>query len=580
MTRITFLTFEERLGDDNYFVFDFSHASLCIEYFKQDKIRFNSLEALRDENGKPPYSLQSLENYIEIAGKNIKWMHINDANGILGENEGKEIGINDSKINFKSIIKKIKKHVNNPKGVLEIVDGHKDYNLISNSLNKFKEFSSVMISGKAINKNRGFIIAEVASSHCGDKEKLKTIINGAVEAKADAIKFQLYSAEGLYSKYHSGLEDGKKIVLSKYQWKEILEYTKQLKIPIITDVFEEDFSDLAEPYVDAFSIHASDISNPFLLKHVAKKGKPILLYVGGSTLDEIDNAIKSIEEFGVDIILVYGLQNFPTNIENINLKRITTLKEKFNLPICYHDHTDAETSLAINISTHAFAYGAQLIEKHITDDRSLKGFDYMSSLNPDEFKKMVNRVRTFEKVLGNDKFNLTEADQKYRKKMKKFIVAKRDIKVGELINLDNISFKRVPNGQFHPNEFEKIIGKMAKNKILEEAPILNQNIKHKVAILIPVRMKSTRLPRKATLELTGDTTIGHMIERLKHSNEAEVILCTSDLEEDSCLIEIAKEKGIKWFAGDADDVMDRFIKASEKENANIKYCILTRIANA
>ena len=130
------LAFEDlvdRIGNHG-FVFDFSHAAMCIEYFKQDKIKFAALEALRRSFNGIPESLLSMEDYIKKAGKNIKWMHINDANGILGENEGLVVGVEDGLIDFKKIIEAIKKYVVDPKGILEIVDSHKDYGLIEYSM--------------------------------------------------------------------------------------------------------------------------------------------------------------------------------------------------------------------------------------------------------------------------------------------------------------------------------------------------------------------------------------------------------------------------------------------------------------
>lgn len=566
---LCFEDFMERLGDTGAFVLDLSHAAMCIEYFKQDQIKFNALEALRDKNGNPPESLQSLDNYLKLAGKNIKWLHLNDANGILGENEGHVIGVENSLISFKKILKGIKKNIIDPVGVLEIVDSHKDYSLISQSLANLRKFSQIMIGNKVISNTRGFIVAEIASSHCGDLNKLKTIFRESVLADADAVKFQIFNASELCSTQHPGFNDLNRNQFTKQQWLNVLEYTKQFNTLVLADVFDEASADLAEPYVSAYSIHASDISNPFLLSHVARKGKPVMLYIGGSDINEIREAVSLLESYGNDIILVYGLQNFPTKLENVNLNRIKTLQQEFDLPVCYHDHTDAETSLAKSIAIHAFAFGAQMVEKHITDDRSLRGFDYMSSLNPQEFKEVVQKLREFEKILGDSKIILNEADKEYRSKMRKYIAAKRDITKGQIITKSDLAFKRVSNGQFHPNQFGKIVGRIAAVDIKTDFPILNKSVERKAVILVPVRMKSTRLPKKAILDLAGDTTIGIQLERLRQSKKAEVVLCTSILPEDSILLNLAQNKGIKHFAGHPDDVMDRFIQCAERENAEI-----------
>ncbi len=566
---LSFEDIAEQIGKDGAFVLDICHAAMTIDYFKQNKIKFNGLEVIKDSQGNPPYSLQSIENYIKAAGKNTCWIHLSDATGFLGPDEGHVIGVEKSIIPLKSVIKTIEKYVSEPITVLEIINSHKDYGLISSSITYFEKTSIIKIKNIPLSKDRCFLIAEIASSHCGNKEKLKHIVKSYSEANADGLKFQVFNATELCSTNHPGLSDLQKIQLSLQDWKEVFAYARQFDTAIFADVFDQQSADLVESYVDAYSIHASDMSNSFLLQHVAAKKKLMLLYVGGSTFEELHRAIKILEPFNVDVVLVYGLQNFPTNIENVNLKRIKKLEEEFNLPICYHDHTDAEMDLAKTIPLLAFAYGAQLVEKHVTDDRSLKGFDYMSSLNPPEFKEMVMRVREFENMIGKDDFTLTSADMEYRKKMKKFIVAKSDLKKGELITRENISFKRAIGGQFQPFEYQKVIGRKVANDITEDMPIKNEHIERKAVILVPARMKSTRLPKKALLELEGDTTIGQMLERLKHSQKAEVILCTSFLSEDAPLIEEAKRKGVKYFAGDPDDVMDRFLKAAERENADI-----------
>jgi N,N'-diacetyllegionaminate synthase len=562
---ICFEDFQERLGDDGVFVLDICHAAMAIEYYKQNSMKFRALDLLGDV----PESLQSLEKYIELAGKNTKWIHISDATGMLGKDEGHVIGVDGGVINFKKIMKAIKKHVKNPVGVLELLQSHQDYSLISRSLEKLREAVEVRIADKVLNKDNCFLVAEIASSHCGDKEKLKHIVSEMAKAKADGIKFQIFSASDLCSTKHPGFNDLQGNQFSDEVWNEVLSYAKQFNVPLFADVFDEKSADLANEYIDVFSIHASDISNPFLLKHVALKGKPMLLYIGGSTLSEISEAIKVVEEFGNDIILVYGLQNFPTNIHNVHLKRIKKLEEKFGLPVCYHDHTDAETALAHKIAVHAFAYGAQMVEKHVTDDRSLKGFDYMSSLNPEEFAQVKEDLTEFASIIGKNEFLLHDADMEYRTKMKKFIVARTKIAKGDEITSEKLAYKRVSGGEYHPSEWSKVVGRQANQDIEVDAPIRNQDVVRKAVILVPVRMKSKRLPNKATLDLAGDSTIGQMLLRLKNCTKAEVVLCTSTEKEDAVLLEIAAAKGIKSFAGSSDDVMDRFMKCAERESAEI-----------
>lgn len=566
---LCFEDFAERLGDSGAFVLDISHAAMCIEYFKQDNLQFKALELLLANDGKPPISFRSLRDYIKAAAKNIRWIHFSDATGFLGKDEGQVIGVPHSAINYGSVIRTLRRLAPHSPGVLEIVDGHRDFELIEASFVHINALSPVKIGDKTLGDGSCFVVAEVASSHCGNKETLKDIIQHSVHAGADAVQLQIFAAHLLSSQHHPGLADLKKIELPHDVWKEIIEYAHGFSTNLIAQVFDEESADIAEPYVDAFSVHSSDINNPFLLRHVALKGKPVLLHIGGSMLKEIAWALDCVEDCGTAAILVYGIQNFPTEPKDVNLKRIYLLKETFGVPIGYHDHTRAGSDVAVDIAIHAFAFGACIVEKHITNSREKKGFDYISSLNPEEFAIMVKKIRAFEHFLGDSSFALTPADLEYRKKMKKFIVAVRDIKKGDVIGLGDIAFKRVTHGIFFPTEYHRVVGKRAANDIASDLPITNEDIEHKIVILVPVRMKSTRLPKKAILDIGGDTSIGLMIERLKNSKNAEVILCTSTVKEDDILVNIAEQKGIKWFRGSPDDVMERFILCAEREGADV-----------
>ncbi|PIN73335.1 hypothetical protein COV20_03835 [Candidatus Woesearchaeota archaeon CG10_big_fil_rev_8_21_14_0_10_45_16] len=461
-----------------------------------------------------------------------------------------------------------------PKELPKITDGSyktKD-NLAEGTVITWKniEGGKMNINNKELQQDKAYIIAEIASAHCGDINKLKQIIKSCVDSGVDAVKFQMFDVDYFVSVFHPNYPNNKKNQFSKETWEEIFSYTKQFNVDVWADVFDEGSADLAEQHVHGFKLHSTDVTNPFMIRHVAKKGKPIILAAGGATLQELKNAVKMIEEAGnCQIILSHGFQAYPTSIENVNLKRLNVLREEFpQYTIGYHDHTDAEMNMAKVMPLAAFAYGARVIEKHVTDDRSLKGFDYESSLNPDELKEMVQMFQTFESSLGSDGFEMSEAEMKYKDYTKRYVVAKRPIMKSETITKEDLAFKRSTHG-ITPREYEKVVGRKAARDLKQDESITMADIENKVAICLAVRLKSTRLPKKALLEIDGQTFIEHQIDRIRRCKNGELILCTSDLEEDSLLIEIAKRKGVKWFAGSADDVMDRFMKAAEKENANI-----------
>lgn len=426
------------------------------------------------------------------------------------------------------------------------------------------------INTTTIGNGKCYIIAEIASAHCGNIDKLKSIIQSSVNAGVNAVKFQIFTVDHFVSTFHPNYPNNKKNEFSKATWEEIFKFTQQFKIDIWADVFDEASADLAEKYVQGFKLHSTDITNQFMIEHVAKKGKPIIVAAGGATLEELKKAVQKIEECGnKQIILTHGFQAYPTDISKVNLKRLMLLQQEFpHYIIGYHDHTDAELPLAITMPVAAFAYGAAVIEKHVTDDRSLKGFDYESSVNPDELKEMVDQLRSFESSIGNDSFVMSEEEKKYRTYTKRYIVPARDLQPGEMITLQDLAFKRSTPG-LGAQEYEKIVGQKAIRTIPVNETILPKDVENTVAICLAVRLKSTRLPKKAILDIEGQTAIEHQIDRLRQCQNGELILCTSTLEEDAPLIEIAKKKGIRYFAGSPDDVMDRFLNAASLINANI-----------
>ncbi len=315
-----------------------------------------------------------------------------------------------------------------------------------------------------------YIIAELASAHCGNLELAKEILQNAAEAGCDAIKLQRFHKDKLIVPSDQRYENFRKIEFSDGNWEELIEFAKTLQVDIVGEPYDEDAADFFQKHqVTAFKIPSSDIANPYLVKKVADFGKPILIAVGGSSLDEIKSAVDLIKSAGNEqIILMHGYQTFPTKVEDTNLSAIRTLKTGFNLPVGFADHVDAGSEIAITLPVLAIAHGAAIIEKHVTKNRADKGFDHFSSLHKDEFSKMIALIRHYEQAAGSGKIEEYEAEQTYRKKMKKHIVAARNISAGETIKLEDLAFKRNQNESgLSPVEAEKIIGKQAKINLVE-----------------------------------------------------------------------------------------------------------------
>lgn len=308
-----------------------------------------------------------------------------------------------------------------------------------------------------------FLIAETASSHEGQVELAKKLADGALLATTDAIKYQFLNADDLLVPSHHKYGSFKELQFSANEWKEIVGYARSLGLFVIAEIFDEKSLDLAvELDIGMIKIPTSDLANPKMLKKASSPGRALILSTGAATEEEICFAVACCEEGGCrDLILMHGYQSFPTRLEDTKFELIEILRRNYpSYLVGFADHIDAELDLALSYPLSAIGYGASVIEKHITLDRSLKGRDYYSALEPEEFKKMAGWIRDVEKGYGNGGPGKSSAEKKYRQLMKKMIVTNVDIAPGELITLDKISFRRTDEeGGLSPMNYEKILKK-------------------------------------------------------------------------------------------------------------------------
>jgi N-acetylneuraminate synthase/N,N'-diacetyllegionaminate synthase len=320
-----------------------------------------------------------------------------------------------------------------------------------------------------------FIIAEAGVNHNGTIELAKKLIEVAKDAGADAVKFQTFKAENVliknaekaeYQKETTGIEESqyemiKRLELSEYDFKELADYAKKKGILFLSSPFDKESVDLLdEMNVSAFKVASGEITNFPLLKHIAKKGKSIILSTGMATLGEVEEALNVIRSEGVkDVILLHCVSNYPAKIEDVNLRALETLKQAFKLPVGFSDHT-----LGITTPIAAVALGACIIEKHFTLDRNLPGPDHKASLDPDELKEMVKAIRDVEKALGNGIKRPAKEEEEIKKVARRSIVAKVDIPEGAIISEDMLDVKR-PGTGIVPKYFDFIVGMRAKKNI-------------------------------------------------------------------------------------------------------------------
>jgi sialic acid synthase SpsE len=318
--------------------------------------------------------------------------------------------------------------------------------------------------------SRRYIIAEMACSHDGDPALARKIIDGAGQAGADAVQFQIWKLAEMMVPHHPDFDTVSQIELSREEWTDLAHYVRERypAMEIVACVYERSSVDFCQEIaVDAYKLHSADLSNPYLVRYVAQTRKRIDLSVGASTLDEIQKAVSLINQTSDSPIwLMYGYQNFPTRTDEVNLRYMMKLKHLFELPLGYQDHSDADTEAAFWLPAAAMGMGVDILEKHITYDRSLKGIDHEAALNPDEFANFVHMVRTLEGAMGiSTPRPFSQEEQKYRKYSKKSLVAARDLQAGTIITEDDLTFMRADDLGLPPDQSHRLSGRRTKQRV-------------------------------------------------------------------------------------------------------------------
>lgn len=341
-----------------------------------------------------------------------------------------------------------------------------------------------------------YIIAEAGVNHNGSLDLAKKLIDVAVEAGADAVKFQTFKADTLVSKKaekadyqkqatsedESQYEMIKKLELDEDAHRLLIDYCKNSGIQFLSTPFDLVSVDLlARTFnLPCIKIPSGDITNAPLLLKIAQTGKPVILSTGMSTLGEIEDALgvlafgylgnsePSIAAFRAaycsaqgqmcllnKVTLLHCTTEYPAPIIDVNLKVMDTLKNAFALPVGYSDHTEG---IAVPIA--AVARGAVVIEKHFTLDRTLPGPDHKASLEPTELSQMVRSIRDVEQALGVGTKHPTPSELKNTAVARKSLVAARTIEAGELFTAENIAIKRPGNG-LSPMQYWELLDRMA-----------------------------------------------------------------------------------------------------------------------
>ncbi|WWW11949.1 N-acetylneuraminate synthase [Arcobacter cryaerophilus gv. pseudocryaerophilus] len=329
--------------------------------------------------------------------------------------------------------------------------------------------------------NKVFIIAEAGVNHNGSIELAKKLIDVAVEAEVDAVKFQTFKTELCISKdakkadyqventknaTETQFEMVKKLELSEDMHYELLSYCKSKNIMFLSTPFDHDSIELLNDLgLEIFKIPSGEITNLPYLRHIGRLDKKVILSTGMANIGEIEDALNILINAGTkkeNITVLHANTEYPTPMEDVNLKAMVTIGNTFDIAFGYSDHT-----LGIEVDIAAVALGASCIEKHFTLDCTMEGPDHKASLEPDELKAMVKAIRNIELALGSSVKKPSKSEIPNMQIARKSIVAKTEIKKGDKLSEENITIKR-PGSGINPMRWDEIVGTIATKDYKED----------------------------------------------------------------------------------------------------------------
>lgn len=339
--------------------------------------------------------------------------------------------------------------------------------------------------------NKPYIIAEMGVNfydtarvlNITPLEAAKMYIDAAADAGIDCAKFQSYKAGTIVSKNSPAYWDiTKESTKTQYElflkydsfgeaeYRELCDYTHAKGMDFTSTPFDYASADYLEDMVDFYKISSSDVSNLPFIRHIGEKGKSVYISVGAAYLSEVDIAIRILKEVGCkDIVVFHCVLSYPTDPKNANLRVIETLKNDFpDVRVGFSDHVAPDPTM-MTLAT-AYLIGAEVIEKHFTLDKTLSGNDHYHAGDPEDFKKAIANFKWIDTVLGSSEKTVLECEQVPRREARRSLVLARDMKIGDVIQKDDLMSKR-PGTGISPEYLDIIIGrKLTKN--LEEDTIL------------------------------------------------------------------------------------------------------------
>jgi sialic acid synthase SpsE len=341
--------------------------------------------------------------------------------------------------------------------------------------------TTVKIGTRTLNQGESaYVIAEVGSNHDRDLEIAHKLIDVAADARADAVKFQTYSADALYSRYaprlsemdeygrspegESPYEMIKNLELPREWQRELKDHASEREIDFISTPFDLPAVDELEALdVAAFKIASYEIVDYDLLAAAASKGRPMIISTGGSSLADVERAVAVIEgQSNHQIVILHCVSQYPAEIEDLNMRAMQTLGHAFGYPVGFSDHSLGNVAAVV-----AIALGATCLEKHFTLDPTRTGPDHPTAADPDQLADYIDAVRTAERSLGTAIKRVQDSEEENHRLAKRSIHATVDIPIGTAITPEMLILKR-PGLGIHPSMKDVVVGRTAARDIKQD----------------------------------------------------------------------------------------------------------------
>jgi N-acetylneuraminate synthase len=326
-----------------------------------------------------------------------------------------------------------------------------------------------------------YIIAEAGSNHEGSLENAKTLVDVASAAGADAVKFQTYQSDEMYG---GGVTDDITNELRDFfsgiempdQWiANLAQYCKDSNVSFMSTPFDRDSAEKLAAHVPAFKVASTSISNPLLMERLACMEKPLFVSTGAHSEAEIQRAVTLLKENEVDFALLHCVSSYPTEIEDINVRAVSNLSSRFDVPAGLSDHTEDP----VVAPCVAVGLDAVVIEKHITFDNSREGYEHEMAVGPEEFDRLVSAVRNASMARGSGEISVQQVEEDAHRGGRRSIYAARDLVAGESIDEEDITLIR-PGGRdrgLNPWEYDRVIGSKTETDVSKYDPITVDVIK-------------------------------------------------------------------------------------------------------